>query len=120
MVSEGSEGSAMAGAMAPKRPGIKPRAGRGPASRRPIPIHPVPRLTPRAAFDFEAAQMSQGFAGGEADQAVVDLAGEQHREAVDRPARLGEMAMEGVEAIAVAVSERVQPGVQAGERLAVR
>ena len=64
--------------------------------------------------------MRHRLAGGEAERAVVDLAAEQDGEAVDRAARLGEMRVERVEAAAMAVGERVEPGVEAGEGLAVR
>ncbi len=64
--------------------------------------------------------MGHRFAGGEAERAVADDAAEQHRKAVERALRLGEEGVERVEPAAMAVGERVEAGVEAGEGLTVR
>ena len=63
--------------------------------------------------------MRQRLAGGETVDAVVDPASEQDREAVDRPARLGEMIVKRVEPPQMAFGERVEPRMKTGEGLAM-
>ena len=82
-------------------------------------MHPVAHVAHRFALDLQMAEMSHGFAGGEAEHAVVDPAAEQDGEAIDSPPGFGEVDVEGIEPVAVAMGEGVEPGVQAGEGLAV-
>src|SRR5688500_17121699 len=51
-------------------------------SARPIPVDAVAHLADRFALHLEAAQVRHRFAGGEADDRIVDRAAEQDREAV--------------------------------------
>ena len=92
----------------------------GGPSGRPIPVHPVAHLAHGPALDLEMPQVRHRLSRRQAEDAVVDLAAEQDREAVERPLRLGEMRVERVEAAAMAGVQGVEPGVEAGEGLAVR
>src|ERR1044072_2268351 len=84
-----------------------------------VPINAVALLAHCPSLHLKMPQMRHSFAGGAAHAAVVDLAAEQDGEAVERPARLGKVGVERVEAALVAGGERVEAGVKAGERLAV-
>ena len=64
--------------------------------------------------------MRHRFAGGEAERAVLDLAAEQDPEAIDRAGGLGQPLGQRIEPAGMAGGKRIEAGVQAGERLAVR
>ena len=76
-------------------------------------------FTDRPAFDLEPPQMRQRLAGGQAERRILDLAGEEHSEAVDRTSRRGKPGMKRIEAVSMAGGEGVEAGVEAGEGLAM-
>ena len=63
--------------------------------------------------------MRERFAGRHADHVGADRTAEQLREAINRAARLGHVRDERVEPVAMLLFQRVEPRVEAVERVAV-
>src|SRR4051812_12107401 len=97
----------------PIRPPVPPLTGR-------VEVNALALLANCFALDLEMPQMRHRLAGGQAERAVVDLAAEQDREAVERAARLGKEFVKRVEPAAMAGGESIEPRVEPEEGLAVR
>ena len=85
-----------------------------------VPPDAVADLAHRAAFDFEAAEVGERFAGCHADHVEADRAAEQDLEAIDRADRaIGHQVDDRVEPVEMLVAQRVEAGVEAVEGVAV-